>query len=387
MNVAGRYELHEGLLYRLEFDPRISPLSYYWCVPKGSTRSTRVLDGRHPVSVRTELITWFRSSHAFGHHPALGATYNKLRTRYYWPGQLDDVQKFIGECVECKRLRGRPLTSPTVRADLYEAPFVCIFFDHVGPLRPSSPDGNRYFLTAGCGFSSCGWAMPVGDVTAEPTARVLVERVFCDIGGFPVFVRHDRSKGLLNEVVREVRRLFGITALVGSAWRPRSQGPIENVHRKFDVSLRTVCEANPDDWERRIPLAVWAWRVTPMPSLGGWSPHRIVIGVEPRTPFSFASAPQGRRIIDAHEFAQDVAEVYESTIRYVGEFKAEQREEREDEQAHKARTTELEVGDFVLALRPEFIRSGKRPGAVSKKLLHKVFNEVYQVHHKLHGSS
>lgn len=387
VNVSERYEVQEGLLYRLEFDARIGAITYAWCVPKGSVRSTRIVGGRHAVSVRAELITWFHSSTVFGRHSAVDATYAKLCTRYYWPTLLDDVVRFIQECIECKKLRGRPLVSPTIRSDLYESPFVCIFFDHVGPLRPSSPEGNRYLLTAGCGFSSWGWAIPVPDVTAETTATVLVTRVFCDVGGFPVFVRHDRSKSFLNEVVKQINQLFGITALVGSAWRPQTQGPIENVHRKLGNSLRTLCEAHPDDWERRIPLAVWAWRVTPMPSLGGHSPYRIILGVEPRTPFSFASAPRGRKILDASEFVQDVADVYESTLRYVKDYRAKQRDEREDEQAKKSRVSELLVGDFVLVLRPEFVGDGKRPGAVSKKLMHRVFNEVYQVHHKLHGAA
>jgi hypothetical protein len=61
------------------------------------------------------------------------------------------------------------------------------------------------------------------------------------------------------------------------------------------------------------------------------------------------------------------------------------KEQREIGQSKSRKTAVLEVGDFVLVLRPEY--AADRPGVISKKLLHRTFDVVYQVHHKLNDQS
>ena len=140
--------------------------------------------------------------------------------------------------------------------------------------------------------------------------------------------------------------------------------------------LRALCNRYPDTWDSRIALAVWGWRVTPQPSLGNLSPYRIITGLEPRSPFSFASAPLGRRPLGVEEYVENMVEVYESTMEFVRNFKREMRNEQDEEQARSAKTGSFEVGDFVLVVRPEFIDGSNRPGRISKKLLHRVFDTV-----------
>lgn len=148
-----------------------------------------------------------------------------------------------------------------------------------------------------------------------------------------------------------------------------------------------MCEQNPDDWESNIPLAVWGWRVTPQKSLGGRSPYRVVLGLEPRTPFGFSSTPVGRKPVGVREYVRDLAETYQNTIQYVRDFKADQQDQRIDVGARKGKPGQYEIGDFVLVLRPQFIQGFHRPGPVSKKLLHRVYDEVYQVYHKLNPAT
>ena len=104
------------------------------------------------MGVRVELISWFHLSAGFVTHSALDATLAKLLGRHTWPTIASDVEEFIGKCLECRKLRGPHLISPQVRSDMYDAPFVTIFFDFVGPIRPESPSKNRYLLTAVCPF-------------------------------------------------------------------------------------------------------------------------------------------------------------------------------------------------------------------------------------------
>ncbi len=283
-------------------------------------------------------------------------------------------------------MRARAFQSVTLRSDLFEGPFVALFIDHVGPIRPSTKRENRYILTRVDALSGFDWALPTPDNGAETTATFLLQRVFCDLAGFPIILRHDRHSTFMSTVMEQINASFGIESVVGASWRPQLQGPVESFHRKLALMLRTLASAFPEDWDLRVTLAVWSWRTTPQPSLGGLSPYRVILGLEPRTPFSFASAPVGRKKVDVEDFVRDMLDVHESTQRYVREFKREQKEMRNQSQARHSKSHEFEVGDFAFVLRSEFVVN-KRPGPISKKLLHRVHDDLYQIFHKLNQAS
>ena len=87
-----------------------------------------------------ELIVWHHLSEGFGAHSSAEATLSKLLLRHHWPTMV------VGSCGEYKKLRRLALQS-TVRSDLYDGPFVCLFMDHVGPLRSTGRT-----LTCVCAF-------------------------------------------------------------------------------------------------------------------------------------------------------------------------------------------------------------------------------------------
>ena len=95
---SDQYEVQEGLLYRYEYDPVWESVKLVWCVPSGSAKSTRILGGRHPVSVRSEILAWFHLSDTHGLHSSLDATLGKILGRYYWPTVVSDTEGFISKC-------------------------------------------------------------------------------------------------------------------------------------------------------------------------------------------------------------------------------------------------------------------------------------------------
>ena len=101
--------------------------------------------------------------------------------------------------------------------------------------------------------------------------------------------------------------------------------------------------------------------------------------MEPRTPFSFATAPVGRRPLDVNDYVAEMVRVYESTHDFVRRFKQERVDVREGQVARRNRTTKANVGDFMLVVRPQFLGQKTCPGEVSKKLLHRTYDEVFQV--------
>ncbi len=387
VNMSSNYDFQEGILYEIKLLPREHAVTLRVCVPRGAAKSVQVLKDLEGIDLRRELILWHHNSIPFGMHSSLDSTVDKLSVKFTWPSMVADVEKVILNCPECKKLRGRPFISAALRADTFEGPFHCLFFDHVGELRPTTVEKNRYLLTCVCAFSGWGWAIPVPDTTAKTTAEALMTRVFCDLSGFPMILRHDRSKSFLGEVIKEVNSTFGMTSVVGSSWRPQSQGKIETQHRKLSQMLKQLCESSPENWDQKVAYAVWAWRTTPQPSLGGLSPYRIITGMQPRTPFGSATAPLGRTRVTTNEWVKQVLEVFEQTTRYVRQFQDEQAAKRKSTQAKHSGTGTFEVGDFVLVLRPEALPHVRgrttQESYVSPKLTYRTYPDIYIVSHKL----
>lgn len=215
-----RFELQEGLQHGHEFDPVSNWVRLSWCVPNGSSWPRKVPWGKHPVPIRTEVLSWHHLLAAFGDHRALDVTLSKLVPNYDWPSLVRDTGKFSVNCLERRELRGHIPTSPQLRSSLYDGPFYTVLFDYVWPIRPTSRSGCfRLALKAVCAFSGGGWATPTPDSTSEAAARPLVERVPCDLAGFLVFLRHDGAAALLTDVIRDVRKAFNMGAPVGTSWR------------------------------------------------------------------------------------------------------------------------------------------------------------------------
>ena len=82
-----------------------------------------------------------------------------------------------------------------------------------------------------------------------------------------------------------------------------------------------------------------------------------------------------------------MTEVYDSTLRFVRNFKTERTEQRMNSVARRSQTTKLEVGDFVLVVKPQFLGQKTRPGDVSKKLMHRVYDDIYQIHHLVNNQT
>ena len=85
-----------------------------------------------------------------------------------------------------------------------------------------------------------------------------------------------------------------------------------------------------------------------MPSMGNLSPYSALLGMEPRTLFAFAPAPQGRRRITPEDYVTEMTEVYKTTLRYVRNYKRQTRENCDFELARSAQAKGYGVGDFVL---------------------------------------
>lgn len=60
---------------------------------------------------------------------------------------------------------------------------------------------------------------------------------------------------------------------------PKANGTMEVFNKILENALTKVCNANKDDWDRRIPMVLWAYQTT-CKHLTKHAPLRLVYGLE-----------------------------------------------------------------------------------------------------------
>ena len=103
-----------------------------------------------------------------GGHLARDITYNKIASRYYWPGMYKTIDNWIRTCDVCQR-QGRPKPKEPLHPIPVGQPFDRVGIDYVGPL-PRTTKGNRYIIVATEYLTKWVEASATPDCTAQITA-------------------------------------------------------------------------------------------------------------------------------------------------------------------------------------------------------------------------
>ena len=120
-----------------------------------------------------------------------------------------------------------------VRSYLY--PFHTLGVDHVGKL-PTSPNGNKWILTAVCPFSNYLISVLVPDKTATMAAQVLLDHVFLKFD-FPAVLQSNRGGEFLNAVLHRITKLLSIKHIFTLSYRPHLNGATERVHCWLNAAI------------------------------------------------------------------------------------------------------------------------------------------------------
>jgi len=164
-----------------------------------------------PAGLRSRVLELAHSHPIYGHKGGL-ATYQLLRSSYFWPTMKADTAEFVRKCSFCQgKHRHLNPVPPRVRP-LPEAPFSVISVDYAGPfgnpgqaLKVShSQEGERregysrsrrlrYCLVVVDVLTRYPIFIPVTDVTAQTTVRALQEQVYPRFGYPDVIISDEGS--------------------------------------------------------------------------------------------------------------------------------------------------------------------------------------------------
>jgi hypothetical protein len=147
-----------------------------------------------------------------GGHLGIKKTLSKVRERFSWFKQRQDVENWCRHCDICASKK-RPNKKPRAPLQQYNvgAPLERIAVDILGPL-PRTNKGNRYLLVVGDYFSKWSEAIPIRDQEAITVANKLVDRVI-SILGVPMEIHSDQGSNFESQVFKEMCKPLGLKEL------------------------------------------------------------------------------------------------------------------------------------------------------------------------------
>lgn len=242
----------ENLAFCIEFNDSTSYFNFKHTILKlfqGSTIKVtlflcKVIELTDPTDINKVLE--FYNYSLLGGHANFARTYNLIRRFFTWHDMRSNIKKFINDCQNCQRNKysNKPKQPMLISSTATKAMEV-ISFDHCGRINPPTPRSNQ------CTFLKFCFTFPVKDVTADTTARIMVEQIF-SLFGFPKAMISDSHPSFTGSLFKQINKLLKIKHIFTSPFHP-APDETEASMKKIGNYLRAFGEENPHDWDLRLP--------------------------------------------------------------------------------------------------------------------------------------
>ena len=188
---------------------------------------------------------------------------------------ISDVESHCRECQKCQQSKlPSPAQAPLTSTPIGK-PWQMVAVDILSV--PVSASGNKCLLVVQDYFTNWADAIPLPNQKAITITKALVN-LFATMG-MPEIVHSDQGQNFESVVLKQTLEAFGIRKSHTTAYHPQGDGLVERFNRSLLQLLRTYI-VNEFDWERYLPLALYAYR-TAIHSSTGISPHMLMFGSEP----------------------------------------------------------------------------------------------------------
>ena len=256
-----------------------------------------------PRCLVNDVLTSLHDSPTSG-HLGITKTLAKVRERFYWPGQRQDVEEWLMKCEKCATGKGAKKGN---RAPLVSCPpgypMERIAIDILGPL-PESSKGNKYIMVVGDYLSKWTESYAIPNQEARTVAQKLVDEFICRFGT-PETIHTDQGRNFESSLFQEVCNLLGIKKTRTSAYHPEGDGMVERFNRTLEAMLSKYVTKHQRDWDVHLPRVMMAYRSSVQESTG-FTPYHLMFGREIRLPADvmFGSTPDQPK--DTHEYVKEL---------------------------------------------------------------------------------
>ncbi len=141
-----------------------------------------------------------------------------------------------------------------------------------------SSNNNRYLLVAQDYFTKWVDAIPPPDQIAVRISGELV-KLFSTYGQ-PEFLHSDQGRNFESTILAQVLEAFGVHKSHTTAYHSQGDEMVERLNRSLLQLLRAYVDKQ-NDWERYLPLILYAYRTSVHSSMGA-STFMLMYGWQPR---------------------------------------------------------------------------------------------------------
>jgi len=237
-----RLQLHEGMLYRKWVD---NHGKVEWC------------QLTLPRTYREVIMKQIHDG-TTGGHAGVHRTYQKMRTRCYFPRMKEYIRLWVGTCPICQK-RKSPRHKAKAPMQVYSvgAPGERIALDIMGPFSLTE-SGNEWVLVIGDYFTKYKVAVPLPNITTVTVAEALVTNWICYFG-VPYECHSDRGSQFQSSVFSGMCTILGIARTRTTTSRPQSDGMVENANRTLCDMLNCLVHDHPVEWDVLLKLCMLAY--------------------------------------------------------------------------------------------------------------------------------
>ncbi|KAE8728969.1 hypothetical protein F3Y22_tig00004035pilonHSYRG00004 [Hibiscus syriacus] len=314
-----------------------------WSYIQGVLRFQRKVYVGTGGTLRQELLRTFHDS-PLGGHSGGQATYQRIKSYFYWPGLKSMILTHVQQCDICQRTKSEHISPPGLLQPLPipTQAWTVITMDFIEGL-PTSSKFNTILVVVDK-FTKYSHFISL----SHPYTDVEVARKFLDniyrLHGQPQIAISDRDKIFTSLFWKEFLKQLGTSTLFSTAFHPETDGQTERVNQCLEQYLRSLCFLKPKEWARWLPQAKW-WYNTNFYTAIGTTPFQALYGYEAPLLQQQTTTP----VQTVHEIMQHITEL--NRILKENLLLAHNRMKQ---QADKHRTErEFHVGDDVyLKLQP-----------------------------------
>ena len=223
-----------------------------------------------------------------GGHLGRTKTVSLVRRLAFWVGQDVDVAEYVRTCQTCQRTKAEhggprglihPLPLPSRRGGM-------IGVDWLAGL-PTTEAGFDMIQNHVDLLSGKVHAVPTrSTATAAEAAEIIRDMCLRSGDGFPDVLVVDHDPKFTSDVFRAFVRSMGSCLIVGSAYHKNTNAKVERANGVIGDTLRAYANGRKDDWDRQLPLAVFAINNASSTLGDGLTPFFIDRGAHPRLPLS-----------------------------------------------------------------------------------------------------
>lgn len=210
-------------------------------------------------------------------HAGVNRMTNNIKKYYFWPGLVNDVNKFVKHCKDCQLYKhpNKNTKEPMVITTTATSAFERISLDLMGPLDIDNYD-NKYILTIQCDLSKYVEAYPLQTKHADTVAKAFVNNFILKYG-IPQQIITDKGTEFMSSVMSETCKLLGIEKINSTPYHHETLGSLENSHKHLGAYLRIQSANYQKDWSDWVQYWCFSYN-TSVHTETKYTPYELVFG-------------------------------------------------------------------------------------------------------------